>query len=145
MWGAAAGGGPRPEEPPAPTRQRQSMTRRGLRLCQAVWPGKARTAPYDACELHRSGMARSFVTPMDCSPPGSSVHAILQARIVKRVAVSFSRGSSQPRGESLRSCYHLQGFPPRREHLMGPASLGAHLEKFTSIWVTPWCLEGERG
>ena len=29
--------------------------------------------------------------PMDCSPPGSSVHGILQARIVEWVAISFSR------------------------------------------------------
>ena len=28
--------------------------------------------------------------PMDCSPPGSSVHGILQARILERVAISFS-------------------------------------------------------
>ena len=32
--------------------------------------------------------------PMDCSPPGSSVHGILQARILKCVAIPFSRGSS---------------------------------------------------
>ena len=31
--------------------------------------------------------------PMDCSPPGSSVHGILQARILEWVAISFSRGS----------------------------------------------------
>ena len=31
---------------------------------------------------------------MDCSPPGSSVHVILQARILKWVAISFSRRSS---------------------------------------------------
>ena len=35
--------------------------------------------------------------PRDCSPPGSSVHGILQARILEWVAVSFSRGSSWPR------------------------------------------------
>ena len=35
--------------------------------------------------------------PMDCSLPGSSVHGILQARILEWVAVFFSRGSSQPR------------------------------------------------
>ena len=35
--------------------------------------------------------------PMDCSPPGSSVHRILHARILERVAISFSRGSSQCR------------------------------------------------
>ena len=31
--------------------------------------------------------------PMDCSPPGSTVHGILQARIVEQVAISSSRGS----------------------------------------------------
>ena len=35
--------------------------------------------------------------PMDCSPPGSSVHGILQARILEWIAVPFSRGSSRPR------------------------------------------------
>ena len=35
-----------------------------------------------------------FVTPMDCIPPESSVHRILQARILEWVAVSISRGSS---------------------------------------------------
>ena len=34
---------------------------------------------------------------MDCSPPGSSVHGILQARILEWVAISFSKGSSWPR------------------------------------------------
>ena len=35
--------------------------------------------------------------PVDCSLPGSSVHRILQARILEWVAIAFSRGSSQPR------------------------------------------------
>ena len=39
-------------------------------------------------------------TSVDCSPPGSSVHDILQARTLERVAMSFSRGSSQPRDGS---------------------------------------------
>ena len=39
--------------------------------------------------------------PMDCSLPGSSVHGILQARILEWVAVSSSRGSSQPRIEPV--------------------------------------------
>ena len=33
---------------------------------------------------------------MDCSPPGSSIHGISQARILEWVAISFSRGSSDP-------------------------------------------------
>ena len=35
--------------------------------------------------------------PVDCRPPGSSVHGILQAGILEWVAISFSRGSSWPR------------------------------------------------
>ena len=42
--------------------------------------------------------------PMDCSPPGSSVHGILQAGILKWIAISFSRGSSQPRNWTRVSC-----------------------------------------
>ena len=38
--------------------------------------------------------------PMDCSLPGSSVHGILQARILEWVAIPFSRGSSQPRDQT---------------------------------------------
>ena len=41
---------------------------------------------------------------MNCSPPGSSVHGIFQARILEWVAISFSRGSSQPRDRTRVSC-----------------------------------------
>ena len=42
----------------------------------------------------------ALCNPMDGSPPGSSVHGILQARILEWVAMSFSRRSSQPRGQT---------------------------------------------
>ena len=38
--------------------------------------------------------------PVDYSPPGSSVHGILQARMLEWVAMPFSRGSSQPRDQT---------------------------------------------
>ena len=41
--------------------------------------------------------------PMDCSPPGSSVHRILQARTLEEVAMPFSRGSAVPGGIELAS------------------------------------------
>ena len=46
-----------------------------------------------------SEVAQSCLTlrPVDCSPPSSSVHGILQARILERVAMPSSRGSAQPR------------------------------------------------
>ena len=45
--------------------------------------------------------------PLNCSPPGSSIHVILQARILEWVAMPSSRGSSQPRYQSWVSCISL--------------------------------------
>ena len=53
-----------------------------------------------ACLFSCSAVSDSFVTPQDCSPPGSSVHGIFQARILEWVPVSYSRGSSQPRDQT---------------------------------------------
>ena len=48
--------------------------------------------------VKRSGTVMSSSSgPLDCNPPGSSVHGILQARRLEWVAIPFSRGSSQPR------------------------------------------------
>ena len=46
----------------------------------------------------------TLCNPMNCSLPGSSVHGIFQARILEWVAISFSRGSSQPRDRTLVFC-----------------------------------------
>ena len=43
-----------------------------------------------------------------CSLPGSSVHGIFQARILERVAISYSRGSSQPRDQTQVSWFGRQ-------------------------------------
>ena len=42
--------------------------------------------------------------PTDCSPPGSSVHGIFQARTLEWVAISSIRGSSRPRDKTGVSC-----------------------------------------
>ena len=44
---------------------------------------------------------------MDCSLPSSSVHGMLQAKILEWVAIPFSRGSSQPRDQTQES--HIAG------------------------------------
>ena len=49
-----------------------------------------------------------FCDPMDYSMPSSSVHGISQATIQVLVAISFSRGSSQPRDQTCISCTYLQ-------------------------------------
>ena len=51
-----------------------------------------------------SQSCQTLGNPMDCSPPGSSVHGILQARILEWVAISVSRGSSHPRDQTQVSC-----------------------------------------
>ena len=50
-----------------------------------------------------SVMSNSF-NPVDYSLPGTSIRGILQARILEWVAISFSRGSSQPRDRTRVSC-----------------------------------------
>ena len=57
-----------------------------------------------------SSGAQSCLTlcdPIDCSPPGSSIHGIFQARVLEWVAISFSRGSSKPRDRTRVS--HIVG------------------------------------
>ena len=48
---------------------------------------------------------------MDCSPPGFSVDGFSQARILEWVAISFSRGSSQPRDQTHISCIGRYSLP----------------------------------
>ena len=50
-----------------------------------------------------------FCNPMDCSPSGSSVHEIFQARTLEWVAISSSRGSSRPRDQICISCVSYIG------------------------------------
>ena len=51
----------------------------------------------------------TLCNPVDCSLPGSSVHGILQARILEGVAVPSSRGASRPREDV---CSHHSSLPP---------------------------------
>ena len=63
----------------------------------------------------------TLCNPMDCDPPGSSVHGILQARILEWVAISSSQGSSQLRDRICGSCVAGRFFttePPRRWSLL---------------------------
>ena len=49
-------------------------------------------------------LCSTFCNPTDCSPPGSSVHGILQARTLEWVAMPSFRGSSQPWDQTCSSC-----------------------------------------
>jgi len=75
--------------------------------------------------------------PMDCSPPGSSVHGILQARTLEWVAIFFSRGSSRPspKWEAEEAIYselcYSQGVNHHQVHL-AESKAGRGVEKMCS-------------
>jgi len=71
----------------------------GLCTCHSHRPEQ----PLHACVLSHS-VGSDSLRPRDCSQPGSSVHRILQARILEWVATPFSRGSSRPRDRIQVSC-----------------------------------------
>ena len=80
----------------------------GLRHIKGKWWHLSITSfsPNFCCQLCLL-FAQSCPTlcdPLDCSLPGSSVHGILQARILKWLAIPFSRGSSLPRDRTWVSC-----------------------------------------
>ena len=60
-------------------------------LCVCVWVSVAQLCP-------------TLCDPLDCSPQGSSVHGILQARILEPVDISYSKGLSQARHQTQVSC-----------------------------------------
>ena len=67
-------------------------------------------------------MSNSLATPcMDCSPPGSSVHGILQARILEWVAMPSSKGSPWSRDWTHVSCTagrFITPEPPGKSHII---------------------------
>ena len=69
----------------------------------------------DESESVRHSVVSTLCDSMDCSPPGSSVHGILWARILEWVAIPFSRGSSWP------------WDPPQLFHIAG---------RFFTVWAT---------
>ena len=91
----------------------------------------------------------TLCSPMDCSPPGSSVHGILLARILKWVAIPSSRESSQPRDRTQVSQVSCIG----RQVLYHQGNLRSQFSYYTRDesyylgglnWMIPGTLEGFR-
>ena len=68
--------------------------------------------------------------PVGCSLPGSSVHGILQARILEWAAIPFSRGSSRPRDQTLVSYLHCRQILDCQSHTCNNA---VQHEKFSLV------------
>ena len=84
--------------------------------------------------VHACSVAKSFPTPydpVDCSPPGSSVHGISQTRMLECVVISFSRGSSWLRDWTHVSCIGRQvlyHWATKEAHLLCTAT------KLYTLW-----------
>ena len=75
-------------------------------------------------------MCPTLCDPVDCSLPGSSIHGILQGKILEWVAISFSRGSSQPRDQTQVShiagrCFTLWVTKEAQPEIKFPTSSGS--------------------
>ena len=60
--------------------------------------------PYVVIVVLVTQLYQTLCDPVDSSPPGSSVHVVLQARILEWVTITFSRGSFYPRDRTWVSC-----------------------------------------
>ena len=96
----------------------------------------------------------TFCDPRDCSPPGSSIHGILQVRILEWVAISFSRGSSRSRNQTrvsriaggrfnlwatrdrTKSWYNLS----RKQWSLKCVCVCVFVHSLSCVWIfaTPW-------
>ena len=77
---------------------------------------------------------------MDCSPLGSSVHGILQAKVLEWVAISTSRGSSWPRDQTCVSSLASRLFttePPRNKESTCPMQQTQEMQVWSLGWEDP--------
>ena len=84
------------------------VTRGGIRV---ITSRKSRESESEVAQL-----CPTLCDPMDCSLSGSSVYGTFQARVLEWIAISFSRGSSQPRNRTQVSCITGRRFTGFREH-----------------------------
>ena len=88
---------------------REGKQRQGRSSQETIWQPWGRVCvplqgmPACVCAVSLQ-LCLTLCDTMDCSLPGSSVHGVLQARILEWAAISSSRGSSQPRDRTHVSC-----------------------------------------
>ena len=86
--------------------QRRTLGGTVLSLLHACWPGCQFYLNCISCHQHerKSDVKVTQLCPTVYNPMGYTVHGLLQAKILERVAFPFSRGSSQPRDRTRVSC-----------------------------------------
>ena len=112
---------------------------------------KAVVFPVQACVFKSLQLCLTLWDPMDCSPPGSSVHGILQARILEWIAMPSTRGSSRPRDQMYRcESWTVKGWAPKNwcfrivvleKTLENPLD-NKEMEPVSPKGTQPWMLTG---
>ena len=109
------------------------------------------------CACSVTQLCLALCDPMDCSPPGSSVHGIFQVRILEWVAISYFRGSSWPRDQTDVSCvsgtgrqilYHCTAWVALSQQLLSSPlfrwrNWGTERLKTSPRWHSKWGSELE--
>ena len=85
--------------------------------------------------------------PMGYSPPGSSIHEILQARILEWVTMPSSRGSSQPRDQTQVSCiagrFFTTGLPGKTSHFHAMCLVMSESLQPPELLLSSWDFSGK--
>ena len=115
-----------------------------------VWVRKGADMAANMGNMLACSVAKSCLTLCDpgCSLPGPSVHGILQARMLKWVAISSSRGSSWPRDWTRVSCtgrWILYPWATRSALHVGKAPTKKNVKR-NATWITNiWAPRRQRG
>ena len=111
--------------------------------------GDLATEMFGVCVCLLAQSCLTLCNPMDCSLPAFFVHGILQARILEWVAMSSSKGSSQPRDQTSVS-YLASGYftakPPGKTSRSSQAlyKIWISTNVFLSIaYVSPYLLQND--
>ena len=93
-----------------------------LNLCSMIGAllGDTHMQDRQLCVCSLTQLCLTLCDPMDCSPPGSSAHGILQARIREWVARPSSRGSSQPRDQTRLLHWQADSLPVAQGEVLSP-------------------------
>ena len=88
------------------------------------------------CYFSVTKLCPTVCDPMDCGPPGSSVHGILQARILEWAAIPFSRGIFLTQGSNL-GLLHCRQILNHLSHQESPriSTLLPFLEHYSSFFL----------
>ena len=95
-------------------------------LVSAIQRSESAMCIHICCCLVSQSSCPTLLWPIYCSLPGSSVHGTFQVRVLEWVAMSSSRGSSQPRDQTWVSCIAVRFFIDRPLGKSTPALAPPH-------------------